>query len=120
MCISDLFYSYAPNHLEASSVGSLQRATSRFASDTLLAGNMGVVEKEREEFIIHWLLMRRDGVSAQTRDIEAIRFPHSPAVKSQRLGFLFLTLSQLKFGPRAQLDFFRKICVAAVEPLSEV
>lgn len=97
MCISDLFCSYAPLlvHFKESPVG--------FASDTLLAGSVGVVKKEREEFIIHWLLMRRD---AQTADIEAIRFPHSTAVKSQRLGFLFLTLSQLKFGPRAQLDFF--------------
>lgn len=120
MCIIEQISSYAPNHLGSSSLGSLQGATSPFGSDTLLAGSVGVVEKEREEFIIHWLLMRRDGVSAHTADIEVIRFPHSPAVKSRRLGFLFLTLPQLKFGPREQLGFSGRFASSQSEPQSEV
>lgn len=67
---------------------------------------MGVVEKEGEEYIIHWLLMRRDGVSAHAADIEAIHFLYSPAVKSQRLGFLLLTLPGLKFGTSTPFYFF--------------
>lgn len=112
MCIIDPFFSFAPNHLGANSPGSLQGATSSIGSDTLLAGSVGVVEKQRDEYIIHWLLMRRDGVSAHTADIEAIRFPHSPAVKSPRLGVRLLTLLQLKLGPRARLDFFGTVSAA--------
>lgn len=72
-------------------------ATGWLASDTVLAGSVGV---DHGDDIIHWLLTRRDGASARTADIETIRFPLSAAVKPQRPGFLSPTLPQLNFGPR--------------------